>query len=396
MDIDALVERSAELKRNLVDYATTPGFARRLDHVFDSSHSLDRGSMDDFAAAVETMLYEPGPDGREPLLDRFLRTNKALVPGDRAVYEGWRDRNVFGAFRIDGHLGARMTLRNLIDEMDYHAYATVGPEAVGEVKRGCYVVTRLVPIEGIWTVSGNVNMFSPEALPAVQKFAVSLLEQMPQLAFRNPAVAEKARETVLKHHEVFVRRSGSHVVRGTGAEAVAAYRGFLDACTSELASKGPATEGLIRTGEQLAPDGGFPPELLESGDVALYHHPVKSISFLVGYGQVEDAHRVPPADAHDASLVREYVEDPTIPPYVLEDLAARYPDTVNSTYRTALSLPHFDWDRDGDELLRRHKPDHFKDPDTPAITTIPSLLLDEYRRRGQESAEAGAVAGAGR
>ena len=275
----------------------------------------------------------------------YLRTNANIDPEDRTVYEDWRDRNVFGVFRIHQRHGTRLGLYNLIDEMDYQTYATVGAEAISVVKRGQYIVTRLVPIGGIWTISGNVRMFGSKDLPALRTLAAALLERSPTLVFRNPGNTERARNIVRKHHAIFVERFGSHVVRDTGAEAVAAYRGFLDACSAGLAAEDPAAADLIRSAEQLAPDSSFPPELVESDDVALYHHPVKSVSFLVAYGQVEEAHRTPPANADDPAVVhvRGFMEDSTIPPYVLEDLAGRYPDTVDAVYRTALSVPEFCW-----------------------------------------------------
>ncbi|WP_427015937.1 hypothetical protein ACQCSX_14215 [Pseudarthrobacter sp. P1] len=384
MEIEALMEQATKLKETLVEYATSPGFARLLSQAMASTSRLESGQQGHWAEAVEALLYEPGT-GREPLLDRYLRTNRNIAPEDRLVYEGWRDRNVYGAFRVDKRRGAGLALYNLIDEMDYPTYATVGAEAMGAVPRGGYIVTRLVPMGDIWTISGNIRIFGPKDLPAVRALAVSLLEHFPSLVYRNPARAESARTLVRKHHAIFVKRFGSHVVRGTGAEAIAAYRGFLDACSAELAPGDPAAAGLVRSGEQLAPDESFPPELARSEDVALYHHPVKSVSFLVAYGQVEDAHRTPPTDADDpiAVLVREFVEDSTIPPYVLGDLAARYPDTVDAVYRTALSLPEFSWKRDGEDLLRRHKPDGFRDTDLPGITQVPALLMDEYLQRGQ-------------
>lgn len=382
MDIEALMERATELKAALVGYATTPGFARRLSQAVTSASGSESGRQDAWAEAVEALLYEPGPDGREPLLDRYLRTNKTIPPEDRFVYEDWRDRNVYGAFRVDTRRGAGLTLHNLIDEMDYRTYATVGADAISTVKSGGYVITRLVPIGDIWTISGNLRIFGPKDLPTVRALAVSLLEHFPSLLFRNTAKAESARNMVRKHHAVFVERFGSHVIRGTGHQAIAAYRGFLDACSAELAADDPAVAGLVLSGEQLAPDGSFPPEFAESDDVALYHHPVKSVSFLVRYGQVEDAHSTPSADPASV-LIRQYLQDSTIPPYVLEDLASRFPDTVDEVYRAGLSIPDFEWQRDGEDLLRQHKADYYRDADLPGITPVPVLLLDEYRRQAK-------------
>jgi hypothetical protein len=137
-----------------------------------------------------------------------------------------------------------------------------------------------VPVGGIWTVSGTLRVFGANDLPQVRRFA--------------------------------------------------ACRRFLDACSSEPAT--PDTDpATIRKGARLAPDSGFPPAFLESADITLFHHPVKSISFLAHYGELEDAHRVPPRDTHDSGAVRGFVEVPTIPAYVLQAPATRFPGTVNAT-----------------------------------------------------------------
>ncbi|MGX1161305.1 hypothetical protein FBY31_0322 [Arthrobacter sp. SLBN-100] len=115
MDVEALMERAADLKAALVGYATTPGFARRLALAVASASGPESGREDHWAEAVEALLYEPS-DSREPLLDRCLRTNRNIAPEDRLVYEDWRERNVYGAFRVDARRGAGLTLHNLIAE----------------------------------------------------------------------------------------------------------------------------------------------------------------------------------------------------------------------------------------------------------------------------------------
>ncbi|BAS10164.1 conserved hypothetical protein [Arthrobacter sp. Hiyo4] len=166
MGIDELLDRAGNLKKALVDYACSPGFARRLSQALSDFSGLGSAAHDQWAEAVESLLYDPDQDGREPLLDRYLRTNKTIAPEERLVYEGWRERNVLGVFRVDARKGARLNLHNLIDEMDYPAYATAGAEAISVVQRGGYVMTRLVPIGDIWTISGTKRLFGPRDLPA--------------------------------------------------------------------------------------------------------------------------------------------------------------------------------------------------------------------------------------
>lgn len=99
---------------------------------------------------------------------------------------------------------------------------------------------------------------------------------------------------------------------------------------------------------------------------------------------VENAHRNPPTDANSTAAlhVRGYVEDPSIPAYVLKDLAEKHPTTVDALYRTVLSSPVFEWKNDGEKLLRRHKPDSYRNVELPGIEVVPDLLLDAYQQTG--------------
>lgn len=198
MGIDELLDRAVVLKEALVDYACSPGFAGRLSQALAVS---GRGGVgqDEWAQAVEALLYDPEQDGREPLLGRYLRTNRNIDPEDRLVYETWRERNVIGVFRVDARKGAQLSLHNLIDEMDYVSYATAGAEAISVVQRGGYILTRLVPIGDIWTISGTMRLFGPQDIPAVQTLAASLLKRFPTLVFNNPANIEQDRRRAPHH-----------------------------------------------------------------------------------------------------------------------------------------------------------------------------------------------------
>lgn len=379
MDENALVDRITLLKEALVNYAGSPGFSRRLSQTMSRADAASV-TQDRWADAVESMLYEQSADGREPLLERYLRTNRNIPAQDRLVYEDWLDRNVFGVFRVDGRRGAWLSLLNVIDEMNYEVYATAGSEAISVVERGGFVATRVVPTGDIWTISGTLRLFGAKDREAAHALAAALLKHSPWLAFRNPSKIEAARKITERHHDVFTGLFGSRIVRGSGADIIAAYRTFLDACSAGAVADDAAAAGLVTPAEQLAPDGSFPAEVAESDDVLLHHHPVKSVSFLLGYGLVADGHHAPPDAAGDpaAERLRQYLEDSTVPAYILEKLAAEHSETVDAFYRTALSLPDFRWEDDGEDLLRRYKPVDFRNNALPGITPVSESLREAY------------------
>ena len=381
MNIEALLNQAADLKTALVEYAGSPGFARSLSQTLSTLSGNGNSGHDDFVEAVEALLYLRGEGGREPLLSRYLRTNRNIDPDTRLVYEGWRDRNVLGVFKVNTLQGGRMGLHNLIDEMDYKAYATAGADAIRAVPRGGYVFTRVVPMGDIWTISGMVRVFGLQDLPTVKTMAARLLKQYPALVFNNPEKLERARAVAAKQHTVFLELFGSQVVGGTGMEAIASYRNYLEACNEAAVADHPDAAHLVIPSEQLAPDESFPPEIADSDDVALFHHPLSGLSILTHYGKLEAAHRTPPSRAEDvgAEVLRDFIEDTSTPAYVLEDLAAKYPGTVNAAYRVALSLPEFTWASDGAALLRSHRTDSHWDSGLPGVSPVPPLLMDAYR-----------------
>ena len=378
MNVEELLSQVERLKKDLVAYATSPGFAKRTKALLAAKHAEGPATEGDAIMAVESVIYERDRQAREPLLERFLRTNKNLAPADREMYEQWLARSFLGVFTIRAYDGSRMLLHNLIDDMDYEVYPTVGPAELEPLHRGDFAVARLVPMGQAWTISGNVVKFPAKHRAEIMSMAASLATGNPLLVLANPEIAAESRVLAADQHRVFVKLFGSHIVRGTGAQVVAAYRLFLTTCAAEAASRNPGDAGGERTGEQLAPDSMFAQELFGNDDVAMVHHRMKSASFLQGYSLLEDAHRNPATDPGDpkSEVLRACVQNPGSIPDILEELAARFPGTVDAAYEVAFSRPGFSWERDGEALLRRYKPEEFRTRDLPSIAVLPPWLKD--------------------
>ena len=72
--------------------------------------------------------------------------------------------------------------------------------------------------------------------------------------------------------------------------------------------------------------------------------------------------------------VLSYLHDDTVAPMVLRRLASRDRDKATTVFRRLLKRPRFDWTRDGEELLRSLKPDHFARPPLPTVTPVSERL----------------------
>lgn len=381
--LETLMDKSAELKAALVAYATSPGFKKRLAARVESLSGTGLSRENAIYEAIESVVYDRGP-GAEPLIDRFLRTNKSLGAQDRAIYESWRDHAVFGIFKVIEHQAERMMLRNLIDELDYPTYSSLGSEAISPVTTNGYVMTRIVPIGNVFTLSGTTKNFGPQDTVAALGMAAKLLSLDPSLPFRNPAKLAKAAAMVANQHRIFTELFGATMIIGTGAQMIEGYRTFLSTCNQESAPDSDDAQHPARDGADLAPDASFPTGFARLQGVRLTHHPVKGAVFLVDYDVLEAAHATPPGDAQapGATVLRGYLEDSQIPAFVLTALAEAHPATVDELYKVALGLPGFSWQHDGAAVLRKYKSAVIDRDQMPRMAMVPPHLAQAFANIG--------------
>ncbi|MCG2624287.1 hypothetical protein LVY72_20565 [Arthrobacter sp. I2-34] len=379
MDLAQQFDLVCEAKAGLVDFAESPGFERLYRRLFE--RGLENGSPEMARIdALESMIFERQETGRRTLLERYLAVMPGLPPEERTLLEDWRDRHVLGVFETLSRTADKMVLRNLQDELDYTVYSTMGAEAIKGMRKGGFIFTRIVPVGGVWTLSGTSRLFAPEERKAAGRLLAEVCYAYPAGAFRNPAKLEQARRMTADYHRIFVSLFGGPVITGTGRETQERFNRFLAACTAEALAKLPGKGGKMPVPATVE----LPEEILHHDDVAFRHHPVRGTSILRNYSAAAAAHARPPATPDDGvAAVRHYLEDPGVSGDVLRELAAAHPDTVDALYRLVLEDPDFIWERDGEEMLRRHKPANLWEPDMPDITILPGLAEEFAHEAGR-------------
>ena len=126
----------------------------------------------------------------------------------------------------------------------------------------------------------------------------------------------------------------------------------------------------------------LPPEVVESETVAFVYDEDDGLNFYAEFGLVEEAFADP--DLVRRRRYREqvlsYLHEDSVAPMALRRLADRDPDKATALFRRLLKRPRFDWARDGEELLRSAKADHFARPRLPTVTPIGERLAAYARR----------------
>ena len=143
--IASLVERSAELKRELLEFSWQPRFDRERREVL-RDHLADRfvGDESEVITALDYFLLQHELRSGKTVVERFVASRPDLPEHERELLLGWRDV-VEGIFEVRGRDGDALVVENLVDELTYRVYSNMGRGVFQPLESGGFVIGRLVP-----------------------------------------------------------------------------------------------------------------------------------------------------------------------------------------------------------------------------------------------------------
>ena len=381
----SLIERSAELKQVLVDFALSPGFERHLEQFLheaaDPYQELSEGEaigvIDRFA------LQHRLPNGKT-VLDQFLASRPDLTAADREMLRGWRDP-VEGIFEIRRKDRDALVLLNLLDDLEYRVYSNMGPAAFRRLPKGGFAHVRLVPIRpapGDWLVSGLMSTYRKSAAAQVAQAALAVAAKQPELVYRNPEKIEQAWTLMREDRAAFVEFFGGDEVvlppGGARERLNAYYRHRQEAALARQPTRGrpPNLPGVD------VPAVEFPPELASADTIGIIYDETDGLNFYNEYGMLRALFAEPTlaADKRYGDVLCGYLRAETIGPLPFCRLAAAYPDTADAVFRKVLRKPNFTWAEDGEALMRRRKPWYYEHEPRPGISVIGARLSELARQ----------------
>ncbi len=335
---------------------------------------------DSLIQATEDMLHGWPRDAADAphIIDLFVADQPALSAADRRMVRQWKDVRR-GVFRIDARKGRRTRMHNLIDDFDYQILITGGAgDDLEAFAPGTFLSAVIVPLMNAWTLSGAQMLLGAIDPRAAYGLAADLAMKWPAEFFRNPRHLERSREFGRLRHERFVSIFGHSWVVGTAPEIEDAHRRFVVESNRLSVAKGKASPADFAG---VRPSIELPPELRSAESVGMLSHPEQGLFFLAEFRRFLDTFAEPArADvAGNRRRVLKYLEDKSIPAVVFEMVAGAEPDKATETLRRVLGDPHFDWRRDGDRLLREHKPRHFERQPSPSVLALGREMVEGQR-----------------
>jgi hypothetical protein len=378
-DLAVLIARSAELKRDLVDFACGPRLERSLAAAMLKA-GLDEPEEADAINTIDrfAMQYRL-PDGKT-VVDRFVASRPDLDAADREMLLGWRDP-VEGIFEIRGHDGDAIILLNLLDDLEYRTYSNMGPAFLRRLPRRGFVHARLVPIHpvpGAWLVSGTMMTYRKSDAGYIAKVALELATKRPELVFRNPEKIEQGWKQMHDDRAGFAAFFGGDELVLPPAEATERLNAYYRHRQEAALARRPARRRPPNLPGLDVPAFELPPDLADADTIGIIYDETDGLNFYPEYGMLRDLFGNPAlaADRRYADVLRGYLQSETIAPLPLQRLAAAHPDTVDAVLRKILRRRDFTWAEHGEALMRRRKAWYYRHEPRPGVSVISDRLLE--------------------
>lgn len=386
--VNELIARAADLKGELVAFAQSPRFARRLGaRLFDAADRL--GHLDEARAVLiidHFALQHRLSDGRT-VVERFVSQRRPqLADDEQKMMLGWRDV-VEGCFEVRRFDSDAVELHNLLDDLVYRVYSNMGRRAFVTLRKGMFVMGRIVPVHpaaaDAWLVSGHFVAVPKTARREIAQTAAQEVTAHPELLRRNPVMLRRGWEAQAEHRADFIAQVGSDLVVLPPREAQETlcehYRRLRRKAVARL--DGKVAKRAATTGPTPEDLGRLSDELLDADSIALIYDEVEGLCYYRDFGRL-DAIFADPALVRDRTRLaqlREYLDDESVSPLAIRRLVQRHPDGADPVFRTLLRKPGFSWSRDGEKLLQRHKKPFFDREPMPSVSIIGERLAELLR-----------------
>lgn len=373
-----LMEHCSELKRQLVEFARSRRFSLQLDMAVSEGIGNTVTGEGEFANVLDHFILQRPLADRRTVVEVFVSEHPELTDADRQMLLGWRDV-VQGVFEIRERGGDAIIAANLIDEMTYQIRANAGPSALAPMRPGCFMTARIVPAGGDWMLSGAQQLYAASERAAVLRLAAELATEHPRLVFRNPEKVTQGWELARKQRALFIEHFGSDLVVVPGPAVAARMNGFLTWHTRRvLAETRSAAGSLDEDVAALAPAFDVPGDLASAPTVALICDETEGLMFLANFSLVQEAFENPglAADREHRQAVLGYLRGGSISTLPFRRLAGADTARASQLFQRLLKRPGFSWERDGEALLRKHKPWCFGTKPQPPVTPLSSELAE--------------------
>lgn len=414
--MDAIRSRAWELKQDLIEFLLEAEgeLAVALEAYVAQHTSKERYDMTQRDMVIDSFLTE-GKVGEKTPLELYIENRPSLSETDRNLLLSWQ-RSFTGLFAVTQILPDGFELMNWLTAKHYTVKpAHFSQEEIGKFKLGDILLTRIVPVsDTYWMFSGAYsplgNLGKPKLAVAIGNFKTQYKNHLYSDA---PELLELSWQSVERYHREFIDFFGSDEVTMPGYQLNKKIAEFQEVVTQKrLAAAGidesksladlaeeagvesaEIKEAAIAAGadskavdrlfdskensKMVMPKVELPASLKKAEQVTALADPRWGQVFLPTYSRFKTLLEAEDGQKPERQkLVRSYLEDREINPFIWHRIAQQYPTQLEKVLREVLGRPDFSLERDLHDLLKEfNKPD---EPELPEIASVPVHLHELF------------------
>jgi hypothetical protein len=362
MGLEDLLFRSGELKGELIKFSRQPQYRQAFREVASAHLGEDTVIGEaELIDILDRLVLQHRLRSGQTILEQFAASRPDLPAPEREMLLGWRDV-VEGIFEVGRRDGDVQMVTNLVDELTYRVHSNMGGDVFRVLRPRSYMIARLVPMGSEWLVSGAIRPILRSGRKVAYAIAAEVAMRNPELVFRNPALLDRGWELQRSDRDRFMRFFGTDMVLMAGTELAERMRQYAAFSRRDILAELAAQKiDSVATNRPLV-EFDFPPALVTSGTVAVIFDETEGLAFFGGFAEFERAFAEPALldQQHYRQRVLDYLDDDSVSPLPFRRMADRDPTRATEVLRRVLGRKSFDWQRDGEELMRQRKHSFFE------------------------------------
>lgn len=374
----ALLRRAGDLKGELVAFSQQPRYDRAASSFLaEYGNGLEDADEQRWMLLWDCFVLEHKLANGRTVVEQFVDARPDLPEAEREMVLGWRDV-VQGPFEVRRQDGPVLVVESLVDDLTYRVRSNMGPAVFRKMPRRSFIIARLVAVGDEWMLSGPVHILRASERDIAYQLALDMSLRTPEAVFRNPDKLALGWEHQRADRARFVEFFGADLLVVPGEQVQKRLDDYYTFCHGAVLGREPADV-------PPAVSMSLPLDLTDAETVGLIYDETDGLGFYAEFGLVEEAFTNP--DLLRRRRWREqtlsYLEDDSVEPMVLRRLADRDPEKATVVFRRLLKRPRFDWNRDGEELLRELKPAYYDQPLRPRVSPVSERLAEFAKRRAR-------------
>lgn len=372
-----LIARSGDLKAELVEFARQPRYEQAFRDVLSATKPkgdvIREGELID---VLDRLVLQYRLRSGQTIVEQFVALRSDLSAPEREMLLSWRDV-VDGIFEVVHREGDVLVVTNLVDELTYRVRSNMGGAVFRSLRPHSYLLARFVPIGSAWLVSGVMHPIAKCRRDVAYSIAAEITMKCPAQLFRNPSFLARGWELQRRDRDRFIRFFGADMVVVPGMSLATRMRAYMAFGHREALAQLAAQESASLARHPVV-EIDFPPVLVQSGTVALIYDEIDGLGFFGGFSEFERAFAEPGVVGQHRyrKRVLDYLDDDSVSPVPFRRMAERDLLRASEVLRRVLCRKSFDWERDGEDLMRQRKRSFFDRVPLPRVLPISTRLAD--------------------